>query len=111
MTEETKRKAEAVAAFMTDHKALDVQIIDLSNQCSWTDAFVIGTVTSVGHLKGLAREIWDVLNQLDLKVNNRHKAPGNDGWELIDCGDIVIHLFSQEMRAFYSLEKLWSELG
>ncbi|MDD5077284.1 MAG: RsfS/YbeB/iojap family protein, partial [Sphaerochaetaceae bacterium] len=38
---------------------------------------------------------------------NRHKNVGSDGWELIDCNSIVIHLMSAEMRSFYALEKLW----
>lgn len=111
MTEEIKKQAEVIKAFLEDHKGIETKVIDVSEECSWTDCFIITTVTSLGHLRGLAREIWDVINQLGLEVNNRHKAVGDDGWELIDCGNIVIHLMSQEMRDFYSLEKLWQKLG
>ena len=79
----------------------------MENECSWTDAFIIATVSSVGHLKGVVHQIWNELIDLGMSVNNRHKSPGADGWELIDCGDIVIHLMSQELREFYNLEKLW----
>ena len=64
-------------------------------------------MNSVGHLKGVVPQIWDEINDSGLKVNNRHKTPGDDGWELIDCGDIVIHLMSPELREFYNLERLW----
>ncbi len=111
MKEETKAKAVAISDFLKDHKALEVTIIDVEQECSWTECFVICTVTSLGHLRGLARELWGVLEELDLQVNNRHKAVGDDGWELVDCGDIVIHLMSQELRDFYSLEKLWQKVG
>ena len=67
--------------------------------------------TLLGHLRGLAHEIWSEIDSLGLEVRNRHKAVGDDGWELIDCGDIVIHLMSQEMRDFYSLERLWQKFG
>lgn len=111
MKEEIKKQAEVIKAFLEDHKGIETKIIDVSEDCSWTDCFIITTVTSLGHLRGLAREIWEVLHQLGLEVNNRHKAVGDDGWELIDCGNIVVHLMSQEMRDFYSLEKLWQKLG
>ncbi len=111
MKEETKAKANAISEFLKDHKGLEVTIIDVEQECSWTECFVICTVTSLGHLRGLARELWGLLDELDLHVNNRHKAVGDDGWELIDCGDIVIHLMSQELRDFYSLEKLWQKVG
>lgn len=106
----TKEKAERIGEFLTEHKGIDTIVIDVTGNCSFTDYFVITTVTSLAHLRGLAHEIWSVLNELDLEVSNRHKTPGTDGWELIDCGDIVVHLMSNELRSFYSLEKLWKAI-
>ncbi len=106
MKKETEAKANDIKAYLEEHNCRDVVVLDLAD-CSFTDCFVIATVTSVGHLRGVVHELWDELNKLSLEVNNRHKTPGEDGWELIDCGDIVIHLMSSELREFYSLEKLW----
>lgn len=111
MREEIAKKAEIIKNFIEDHKGQETVLIDVSQDCSWTDCFIITTVTSLGHLRGLAREIWAVLDENGLSVNNRHKNVGDDGWELIDCGDIVIHLMSQEMRDFYTLEKLYMRLN
>ena len=107
MKSEIKEKTDRLKAYLEDHKCSDVVVIDMENECSWTDAFVIATVSSVGHLKGVVHQLWGEINDLGLTVNNRHKTPGDDGWELIDCGDIVIHLMSEELRSFYNLEKLW----
>ncbi|ADY13795.1 ribosome silencing factor [Sphaerochaeta globosa] len=101
--------AQAIGQFLEDHKCQDVSILDVSAECSWADCFIIATVSSIGHLKGVAHEIWSELNELGLEVANRHKNPVGDGWELIDCNDIVIHLMSSELRDFYSLEKLWQK--
>ena len=100
-------KTEKLKAWLEEHKCQDVIVIDMEEQCSWTDSFVIATVSSIGHLKGVVRQLWDELNELGIEVNNRHKSPGDDGWELIDGGDIVIHLMSPELREFYNLERLW----
>ncbi len=99
--------AEKLGQFLEDHRCTNVNILDIEGQCSWADCFIIATVNSVGHLKGVAHELWGEINALDLTVANRHKSPQGDGWELVDCGDIVIHLMSEELRDFYSLEKLW----
>lgn len=106
MEEKVLEKAKKIEAYLNDHNVQNVTIVDLKD-CSFASAFVIGTVTSTGHLKGVVHQLWSELNDLGLSVNNRHKTPGDDGWELIDCGDIVIHLMSAELREFYSLEKLW----
>ncbi len=101
-----REKTERIEKYLADHKCSDVVTVDIG-ECSFASAFVIATVNSVGHLKGVVHQIWSELNELGLSVSNRHKTPGDDGWELIDCGDIVIHLMSPELREFYSLEKLW----
>ena len=107
MKDTTKLNADKLKAFLEDHKCTDVAVIDVAAECTWTECFIIATVSSVGHLKGVVHQIWTELKELGLEVNNRHKSPGTDGWELIDCGDVVIHLMSQELREFYNLEKLW----
>ncbi len=106
MKEKVREQTEKIRTYLEDHNVKDVAVVNLDD-CSWTDAFVIGTVTSVGHLKGVVHQLWTELNGMGLVVNNRHKTPGDDGWELIDCGDVVIHLMSPDLREFYSLEKLW----
>ncbi len=107
MKETSREAAEKLKTYLEDHKCTDVVAIDVSEECSWTDCFVIATVSSVGHLRGVVHQIWDEINELGLTVSNRHKSPETSGWELIDCGDIVIHLMSAELREFYNLEKLW----
>ncbi len=109
MKEEIKIKAERIKEYLEDHRVKDVEVLDLESMCSFTDCFVIGTVTSVAHLKGVVHQIWDLFNELGITVTNRHKSPSDDGWQLIDCSDIIIHLMSPELREFYNLEKLWKK--
>lgn len=106
--EELRAKAQHIADFLTERKGMDTAVVDVTGRCNWADFFVITTVNSVGHLRGLVHDLWEEIDALELTVRNRHKAPGIDGWELIDCGQIIIHLMSAELRGFYSLEKLWS---
>ena len=94
MNELVQANAEAIGNFLDDHKCKDVNILDVSEECSWADCFIIATVNSVGHLRGVAHEIWGELNNLGLQLSNRYKNPQGAGWELIDCGDIVIHIMS-----------------
>ena len=107
MKDNIRNITDKLKSYLEDHKCADVIVIDMENECSWTDAFVIATVSSVGHLRGVVHQIWDEISSLGMSVVNRHKAPDTSGWELIDCGDVVIHLMSSELREFYNLEKLW----
>ncbi len=109
MKEDVLKRANEISAYLTEHNCKDVQVIDLGEHNSIADYFVVATVTSVGHLKGVAHQLWSKLHELNMEVSNRHKSVSEDGWTLVDCGDIVIHLMSEELRAFYSLEKLWEK--
>jgi ribosome-associated protein len=110
MNELVRANADAIAQFLQDHRCSDVSVLDVTGQCSFADCFIIATINSAAHLRGVAHELWGELSALGVQVANRHKKPDSEGWELIDGGDIIIHLMSSEMREFYALEKLWEIL-
>lgn len=103
-----EEKAIEIARLVEDGKGIDVSLIDVSGLNSWTDYFVISTVTSSAHWQGLYKQVKDYIkeNNLEIHLTNR-KSPDGDDWNLIDLGPIVIHLMSESARQFYDLEKLW----
>ena len=103
-----EEKAVEIARLMEDGKGIDVTLLDISGLNSWTDYFVIVTVTSSTHWQGLYKDIKEYIkdNDLEIHVTNR-KSPDGDDWNLIDLGSIVVHLMSESARSFYDLEKLW----
>ena len=103
-----EEKAKEIARLMEDGKGKDVRVLDISKLNSWTDYFVIVTVNSSTHWQGLYKQVKDYIKQNDLEVHvTNKKSPDGDDWNLIDLGSIVIHLMSENARAFYDLEKLW----
>ena len=103
-----EEKAIEIAKLMVDGKGNDVTLLDISGLNSWTDYFVIVTVTSLTHWQGLYKQIKEYIkdNNLEIHLTNR-KSPDGDDWNLIDLGSIVVHLMSETARSFYDLEKLW----
>ncbi len=104
----TKQRALALAEALAGKKAAEIRVLDLGGVCSFTDYFVIATGTSDRHLRSLA----DLVRERARELGER--TIGGDGerssrWALIDFGDIVVHLFSPDARAFYALERLWGE--
>ena len=103
-----EEKAKEIAKLMEDGKGNDVVVLDISQLNSWTDYFIIVTVNSSTHWQGLYKQVKDYIKQNDLEVHlTNKKSPDGDDWNLIDLGSIVIHLMSEQARAFYDLEKLW----
>ena len=107
-TKTTEQKAIEIAKLLIDGKGKDVTLIDVSGLNSWTDYFVISTVTSSTQTQGLYKQVKDYIkdNDLEIHLTNR-KSPDGDDWNLIDLGSIVVHLMSESARSFYDLEKLW----
>ena len=102
-----KETALMIGRFIDEHKGGHTIVLDISEYSSWTKYFIISTSLSLGHLKGLVRLLKTFLSEHDIDVYHRHKNISENGWELIDCGDFVIHLMDSEVRSFYNLEKLW----
>ena len=82
--------------------------MDLQGVAPFTDYFVICSGTSNRMLKALMDAAMDKV-RIDHKMKTRIEGQALDGWLLADYGDVIIHIFSAEQRAYYSLEELWSE--
>lgn len=103
-----ENKAVEIAQLLEDGKGKDVTVINVSELNSWTDYFVIATVSSSAHWQGLYRQVKDYVKANDLEIHvTRKKSHDGDDWNLIDIGPIVVHLMSDAARQFYDLEKLW----
>ena len=103
-----KEKALEIAQLMEDGKGKDVVVLDVSQLNSWTDFFVIVTVNSSVHWKGLYKIVKDYVKENDMQIHiTNKKTPDGDDWNLIDIGTVVVHLMSEDARYFYDLEKLW----
>lgn len=97
----------ATAKILEEHKARDVAAIDVIGQNSWTDYFLLATVTSQGHMRGLLRNVRGFLTENGIEFKNKYKHIDDFSWLFIDCGFMVIHMMDEETREFYELEKLW----
>lgn len=104
----TEQMALELAQLMEDGKGQDVCVLDISALNSWTDYFVIVTVTSGAQAEGLYKYVKDYNRENGLEFHQTsHKSPQGSEWMLLDVGSIVIHLMTKEARDFYELEKLW----
>lgn len=96
-----------IACLLDQHMGENTTVLDIQEQSSWTDYFVVSTVTSFTHMKGILRFVQQYLSDNHVQTFNKSKNFKETTWVLIDCGDFVIHLMTKEAREFYDLEKLW----
>lgn len=97
---------------LDENKAENIESIDLNGQTSLADFMVIATGTSSRQVAALADKIREKLS----KENSSYTVLRTEGlpqadWVVVDCGDVIVHLFRPEVREFYAIEKMWrSEL-
>jgi ribosome-associated protein len=104
----TREAAIALGTLIADHKGGNAMVLDVSGSNTFADYFIIATVTSQAHSRGLQKHVYDALKGLGLELRPaKRKLPDGDEWTLIDLGDVVVHLMTSQARAFYDLEKLW----
>ena len=105
---ETREKTAFIKSILEDKKGIDVEVLNLTEISSITDSFVIASGTSVPHIKALCDYVEEGLSEkgIDpLRVEGYNSAK----WILLDYGDVLVHIFSEEARQFYSLEWLWAD--
>ena len=97
---------EIIFGILDDAKTEDIKIVDLKNKSSIADAFMIATCRSTRHANATADELTKRLKKIGILCPNPEGLPKCD-WIIVDAGSIIVHLFRQEIRDLYSLEKLW----
>jgi ribosome-associated protein len=88
-------------------KAEDTITIDLTGKSSIADSMVITTGRSTRHVAAVADSVIEGLEKAGFR-GLRVEGKRNADWVLIDAGDIIVHVFRPEVRAFYNLEKMWA---
>ena len=95
-----------VVKTLEDGKAEDIVTIDLAGKTTIADYMVVATGRAARQVAALTEHLEQALS-LRARVSIEGKAQGD--WVLIDAGDVIVQLFRPEIRAYYNLEKLWSE--
>ncbi|HHZ04919.1 ribosome silencing factor [Acetomicrobium hydrogeniformans] len=97
-----------IVKVLASKKAQDIISIDISEVSGFADIFFISNSNSESHMKALLDVITDALDERQIT----YVLEGRDSnlWRLIDCGDVIIHIFSQEGRKFYDLERIWGDV-
>ncbi|MBQ7224991.1 MAG: ribosome silencing factor [Clostridia bacterium] len=109
LKEATSYEIACAAVKVLDAKiAGDIKLLKIDKKTIIADYFVICTGNSSTQIKTLADEV-----EYQLGVGKvpyvRLEGTDSDEWKIIDCHDIIVHVFSNEARAFYKLEKLWAD--
>ena len=95
---------------LQDDKAEDVVVLDLRGKSSVADHMVVASGRSTRQVVAIAEKLTERVKQgLDIFAKLEGKAAGD--WVLVDCGDVIVHVFRPEVREFYQLEKMWQPLS
>lgn len=88
-------------------KAENVKFMDLREVNSYLDYFIIVTGSSKMHLRSLSKVCENYMSENRMKL--RAKPDLDSDWVVLDYSELVIHIFTDETRAYYNLEKLWAD--
>lgn len=89
-----------------DKKAAEVVVLDLRKQSAFTDFFVLASATNQKQLLAVADAVQETMRDQGLRPKHVEGYPRQE-WILLDYSGFVVHIFTQRMRLFYDLERLW----
>ena len=92
---------------LDEKKATDPVFMDLRKVNSYLDFFLIATGNSRMHCRALARDIVKFLYEKGVKEYGSHDL--NSDWIILDFGGLIVHIFTEDLREYYELERLWAD--
>ena len=103
-----KEVALQVTKALDEKKGMNIKLLKIDKVSTLAEFFLICTGTSNTHVKTLCDYAEYAMEQLEEPLLGREGHRGNS-WELLDYGAVVIHVFTEEAREFYNLERLWAD--
>ena len=103
-----RRTAQRAARAALDKKAADLSILDVRTVSSVTDYFLVCSGKSTTHVRTITDAIRQELKADGVRPLHAEGRP-ESGWVLLDYGDVLVHVFREDTRAYYALERLWGD--
>lgn len=103
---ESKELAKKIANFLSEKKAEDIVIINVSDKTIVADYYVLATGRSMTHVRSLCELTEEELDKAEI-APLRREGIREGRWAVLDYGDVILHVFNDESRLFYHLERLW----
>lgn len=93
---------------LEDKKAEDIKVIDISEVSVMADYFIIASGSNKSQVQALADNVEEEMLKLDIHSRQVEGYPSGN-WILMDYGDFIVHVFNQDDRLFYDLERIWKD--
>ncbi len=104
----SEKLASVMARILDDNKAKDIVILNVSNVCSLSDYFIIATGTSTPQIRGLTENLRKKIKDIFKRIPIGEETERQSKWNLLDYGEVVVHIMSESERETYKIEKFWS---
>ena len=99
---------ENIVKILDDKKGMDIKVLDITELTTMANYFVICTGTSSPHIKALSDELDEKLSEKGISFLSKEGFQ-TANWVLMDYDNVIVHIFNEETREFYSIENLWSD--
>ena len=103
-------KVEIIQKALEDKKATNIEVLDVAEQTSLADYFVVASCQSTVQVRACVDEIEEKLEEAGFEINHKEGYRGGS-WIFVDCGDVIVHVMRHQMRGFYAIERLWDDVG
>ena len=103
-----EHKAQRAARAAIDKKAIDLVVLDVQGLSSVADYFLVCSGRSTPHVKSISDAIREELKEEGSRPLHA-EGQAESGWLLLDYGDVLMHVFLEDTRAYYALERLWGD--
>ena len=108
MEDNTFEKVKLAVAALEDKKATDIKVLDISEVSVIADYFIIATGANEPQIKAMVDSVDESFSKRGIEPKST-EGYKNANWVLLDYGDIIIHIFDEENRLFYDLERIWRD--